>query len=98
MPPFDIENRYDSEIDMEKAEMRSYTINFPNAQARKSVILKTVENANNEGDKNVYFIDGGSVKEIIGGGDSISVDACHPNDLGFMSMAKLIGNKLSEIL
>lgn len=32
------------------------------------------------------------------GGDSGTVDSCHPNDLGFMCMAKSIGEVVERIL
>lgn len=49
------------------------------------------------GDNNVYFIDGGEILNIFGG-DSGTVDNCHPNDLGFACMAKAIGDVLQNIL
>lgn len=58
-------------------------------QNRKQVIIKTYENAIAGGDKNVYFIDGEHIFEMFGG-DSCTVDRTHPNDLGFMCMAKTL--------
>ncbi len=66
-------------------------------ERRRSIIRTTVENARKNGDENVWFINGGEFAENLGG-DSISVDTCHPNDLGFMSMANIIGKKIDEIL
>ncbi len=54
---------------------------------RREIIRKTYENALDKGDKNVYFVDGETLfgeKER----DACTVDGCHPNDLGFMRMAK----------
>lgn len=55
--------------------------------ARRDIIYQTYQNAIKDGDKNVYFIDG----ETLFGRDqrdACTVDGCHPNDLGFMRMAK----------
>ncbi len=60
-----------------------------NVRARREVVLETYNNALNCGDKNVYFIDGEKMKDIMGG-FSGTVDGCHPNDLGFMCMAKAL--------
>jgi hypothetical protein len=52
---------------------------------RRDIVRKTYENAIASGDKKVWFIDGESLFE----GDlrdACTVDACHPNDLGFFRM------------
>ena len=56
---------------------------------RKDVIEKTFHEALELGDKNVYFVDGGT---LFGehDRDACTVDGCHPNDLGFMQMAKTL--------
>ncbi len=64
---------------------------------RRDIILKTYVAAVDRGDKNVYFIDGGEILNIFGS-DSGTVDNCHPNDLGFMCMAKAIGSVLKKVL
>lgn len=64
---------------------------------RRHIIMDTYINALNRGDKNVYFIDGEKIFDIFGG-DSCTVDGIHPNDLGFMCMAKVIGNELKKVL
>ncbi len=66
-------------------------------EKRKAVIQKTYYNAIQNGDTNVYFVDGSHFYDVFGG-DSGSVDGCHPNDLGFMCMAKGIGEVLEKIL
>ena len=48
------------------------------------------------GDKNVYFIPGDEIFKIHGG-DSCTVDGCHPNDLGFMCMADAVSDVLDKI-
>lgn len=64
---------------------------------QKDIIMQTYLNAKNSGDRNVYFIDGGAMMDIFGD-DNGTVDACHPNDLGFACMAKAIGDCLEKIL
>jgi len=65
-------------------------------EIRRRIIMKTYQNALDAGDKNVYFINGTEFFSECG--DSATVDNCHPNDLGFMYMAKGIGKVLKEIL
>ena len=64
---------------------------------RRDIIMRTYMSAREAGDNNVYFIDGGEILNIFGG-DSGTVDNCHPNDLGFACMAKAIGDVLQNIL
>lgn len=68
-----------------------------NADARASVIKRTYDNAMASGDKNIYFIHG---KTLFGkkNRDACTVDACHPNDLGFMRMADAIYPVLKKAL
>lgn len=56
---------------------------------RRDIVKNTYNNAIANGDKNVYFIDGEEMLKIFGG-DSGTVDNCHPNDLGFMCMAEAL--------
>ena len=63
--------------------------------ARTEVIRETYTNAKNRGDNNVYFIDGRDLFSFCGGRDS-TVDACHPTDLGFYSMAKCVENVIKD--
>lgn len=63
---------------------------------RRDIIRATYEEAMSSGDKNVYFIDGSQMLHEFGG-DSGTVDTCHPNDLGFMCMAKSIGDVIEQI-
>lgn len=64
---------------------------------RRDVIYDTYILAYKAGDRNVYFIDGQS---LFGGEDRdcCTVDSCHPNDLGFYRMAKVVGGVLKDIL
>ena len=56
---------------------------------RKEVIKETFENAQKNGDKNVYFVDG---ETFFGENerDICSTDATHPNDIGFLRMADIL--------
>lgn len=64
---------------------------------RRRVILDTYHYARDNGDKNVWFIDGES---IFRGPyeDSCTVDGAHPNDLGFSLFADAIGCVLGRAL
>lgn len=55
---------------------------------RCAVIISTYNEARMAGDENVYFIPGSSLMELCG--SEGTVDACHPTDLGFYSMASKI--------
>ena len=65
-------------------------------EERKKVIMQTYNIAINNGDKNVYFIDGCTIPGIFGG-ENGTVDGCHPNDLGFMCMAEKAGEVIGNI-
>ncbi len=64
---------------------------------RRKIIKTTYENAKKNGDENVYFIEGNKIFDILGG-DSCTVDRCHPNDLGFMCMAEAVGKIIKDII
>jgi lysophospholipase L1-like esterase len=55
-------------------------------RTRRDIIKATYDNAIANGDKNVYFIDGGSIFEGEFS-DACTVDTIHPNDLGFSRIA-----------
>ncbi len=61
---------------------------------RLEVIKTTYENALANGDKNVYFIDGRDLCKYCG--NEGTVDTCHPTDLGFFSMAQVLGDFIEE--
>ncbi len=69
----------------------NYNANIP----RRNVIFDTYRRARDEGDVNVYYIDGAS---IFRGPfeDSCTVDGTHPNDLGFAYMAEAIEAELKR--
>ncbi len=63
---------------------------------RVGIIKTTYENALSRGDKNVYFLTG---KELMAYADNDGlVDNCHPNDLGFYSIARVFGDLIEKIL
>ncbi len=64
---------------------------------RRDVVHRTYMNAVRRGDKRVWFVDGRSL--FMGENrDACTVDACHPNDLGMIRMAEIIGRAVSEAL
>lgn len=72
-----------------------YTLNA-DLEQRLAVIKETYNNAVNSGDKNVYLLTGPELMEPVK--DEGLVDGCHPTDLGFSSMAKVLGDLLEKIL
>ncbi len=66
-------------------------------KARLEIIKQTFISAKENGDENVYFISG---KDLISAefDETFSVDDCHPNDSGFVSMAEKIAETLGKIL
>lgn len=71
-----------------------YTLREEEVQ-RLAVIRATYENARAAGDENVYFIHGKNLMALCG--DDGTIDDAHPNDFGFASIAKAIGDVLEQI-
>ena len=71
-------------------------LTYEQMQGRKDKILETYRNARENGDRNVYFIDGES---MFRGPyeDYCLVDNVHPNDLGFALMADAVIAMLERI-
>lgn len=67
-----------------------------NALRSKEIIEKTYLDAKACGDQNVYFLDGPTLMKLAGFDGT--VDGCHPNDLGFYSMAEAVTEVLKAIL
>lgn len=65
-------------------------------EKRLEIIKATYQNAVGNGDNNVYLIDGRELMKTAE--DDGTVDGCHPNDLGFMSMARELGELLEKVL
>ena len=63
-------------------------------EQRLEIITRTYENALRAGDKHVYMIDGPTLMQYAG--YEGTVDNCHPNDLGFESMGRVIGDFLDS--
>lgn len=70
---------------------------YPDTDAleRLAVIKKTYENAKKAGDENVYLLDGPTLMAMAE--DDGLVDGAHPNDLGFASMAKAVGDVMEKL-
>lgn len=64
---------------------------------RRECIYRTFIHAVQNGDENIFFIDGQSFFND-GSKDCYTVDGCHPNDAGFLKMAERIGCTVGEIL
>ena len=64
------------------------------SQKRYQVIKKTYDNAVKAGDNNVYLLDGPTLMAMAQ--DEGMVDI-HPNDCGFVSMARAVGDVLEKI-
>ncbi len=65
-------------------------------EIRREIIKTTYQNALSAGDKNVYFVNGTEFFKDCG--DSATVDNCHPNDLGFMYMARKLYDVLKDVV
>jgi hypothetical protein len=64
---------------------------------RKAVIYQTYQHAIKSGDQNVYFIDGDTIYAPVGRG-FCTVDHIHPNDTGFLMMAKAVEPVMRTII
>ncbi len=67
-----------------------------NIRMRLDHIRATVENSRARGDNKVWTLTGPELMAMTEGEGH--VDGCHPTDLGFMSMAKALGDLLETIL
>jgi len=65
-------------------------------ELRLDAIKLTYNNAKQNGDKNVYLIDGKTLMSLAE--NEGTVDNSHPNDLGFASMANALTDVLKQIL
>jgi len=69
---------------------------FDNRKKRREIIYNTYKNALDSGDKNVYFWDG--TREFAPYEEFGTVEGCHPNDYGFVAIAKSLEKTIKEIL
>lgn len=63
---------------------------------RRAVVMETYVKGIQNGDKNLYFVDGAALFAEVNRMDC-TLDCCHPNDVGFYHMAKHIGDVLRFI-
>ena len=63
----------------------------------RDVVYKTYTDALANGDKNIYFVDGGEFLKPYGDADAM-LDGTHPNDLGYRGMADAISVHLEKII
>lgn len=70
--------------------------NYPNTEERREILRQSFLKAREQGDSNVYFIDG---ETLFGKEDReiCTVEGTHPNDLGFYRIAKVIYKLYQEI-
>ena len=87
VPTYEIENGYEAFMRFGKQT--------EDTGIRRAIIETTYKNALAAGDKNVYFLDGLKLTELCK--NDGSVDRCHPNDFGFMSMAKALIEVMENI-
>ena len=64
---------------------------------RAAIVRATFDRAKEEGDENVYFINGGEFFPETERGNC-TVDGCHPTDLGFYFMAKRVREVVEPLL
>ena len=62
---------------------------------RFEVVKSTYDNARAAGDENVYLINGSTIFEGLDA--DYTVDATHPTDIGFLHMARAVGDILEKI-
>ncbi len=74
---------------------RPRCVNDKDTVTRREIIETTYKNALANGDKNVYFLNGEQLMALCG--NDGTVDDCHPNDLGFFSMAQALIGVLEKI-
>lgn len=65
--------------------------------ARREVIHQTYQQARDQGDENVYFVNGEVYYQDFGRGLCFA-DNCHPNDLGFWCIARTLEKVLAPLL
>ncbi len=64
---------------------------------RRDIIYQTYIKAINNGDKNIYYVDGEHLFKDANR-DCCTVDGVHPNDAGFLRMAEVIGRYVEKAL
>ena len=69
-----------------------------NQKARAAIVKKTYKDAVASGDKNVYFIDGKKLMKYAKTDGFADYLGCHPNDLGYYSMAQALIPLLKKLI
>ena len=84
-------------IIISKPDRKTRDGDFGSYEQRRDILKATYDKAIFNGDKQVFFIDGGN---IMDGFDpsACTMDGAHPNDLGFFRMASVIGEKVRQSL
>ena len=72
---------------------REYELNHD----RRAAVMRSYLAARDEGDRNVYFVDGMDFQTAPHQYD-LTVDSTHPNDAGFIRMADSIGTVIRHVL
>lgn len=74
----------------------NFDANWNAYTARRNQIFTNYVRAYEEGDRNVYFVDG---ERMLGfeGRDACTVDGFHPNDLGMYRMAEAVGSAVRGV-
>ena len=67
-------------------------------EKRAAIVKKTYKDAVASGDKNVYFIDGKKLMKYAKTDGFADYLGCHPNDLGFYSMAQALIPLLKKLI
>lgn len=74
----------------------THTESFRARETSRAMQAKLVDNLRREGDTEIYFVDGAP---LLGADfDECTVDGVHPNDLGFMRMARQLEMSFRNVL
>ncbi|MCQ2771535.1 MAG: SGNH/GDSL hydrolase family protein [Clostridia bacterium] len=66
-------------------------------EKRRQIIIESYKKGIANGDKNLYFVDGKEFYDPEFREES-TADGCHPNDVGYLQMAKTFGNLLKLLI
>ncbi len=80
-----------------KPDYYNPNVEIEDAESRRRTILESYAKGIAEGDKNLYVIDGSTFYEPEYRDES-TADGCHPNDVGYLQMAKKFGAIIDGII
>ena len=80
-----------------KPDYYNPNVEIEDAESRRQTILESYRKGVAEGDKKLYVIDGSTFYEPEYREES-TADGCHPNDVGYLQMAKKFGAIIGSIL